>query len=715
MKFSIRTLLTVPLLCLTLTPVGIVSWLFYSNSQEAVEEIATDLLDQVSDRTYEQIQLYLATPHFINQLNANAMELGLLDLRDRNAMERYFVHQFRAAYQTGRASGEAEPNSEFTRSINHIYIGTAGGAFSGAEYRPVDRSDPDSETIVAISRFEDTHIFQYRPGPDGSATERLDPEEIKQGPRYEPFKRPWYQKGLQLLETGQDAAWSVPYCDSSTQRPAVTAVRPVQLNGEFLGILGSDFLFSDIEQFLKSLVDGLKMGGGTIFILSENQEVLINSSVGQQESCNSGGAGQLSLPLASQLDNVIISRLVNAPVSPDGLNRIEFNGVSYFWDSLDFQDAFGLQLSIFIVIPEASFKGSITASTNYTVFLCGLTVLITGLLGLVIARRITQPVMQLEAAVKGLVTSINQERALDIHIQNPSELHTLSHAFSAMSEQLRDAFQAFSHFVPQNFLNSLGCKDATEVQLGQYKTAEMTILFADIRSFTRLSETLGPQKNFEFINSYLRCMEPAITENHGFIDKYIGDAIMALFEGPHSADHAVKAGLAMLQRLGTYNQIHRQGQSPLKIGIGIHTGNIILGTIGGQKRWETTVIGGDVNRASRLEGLTKEFGVNLLVSHQTLDRIRQSYHYRYLGKSKVRGLDRLIRTYEIYEADAPPVFADKQKNQEVFAKALWLYEQGEYHQALGLFQQVLAGGHDRVAEFYSHRCQLNLGNACRYR
>ena len=145
----------------------------------------------------------------------------------------------------------------------------------------------------------------------------------------------------------------------------------------------------------------------------------------------------------------------------------------------------------------------------------------------------------------------------------------------------------------------------------------MSVLFADIRAFTTHSEQMTAEDTFKFINGYLRRMEPAIIENSGFIDKYIGDEIMALFEV--SADSAVNAGVTMLKILAEYNLSRRLlDRQPIEIGIGINTGNLRLGTVGGNFRIDTTVIGDAVNLGSRLQQLTKVYQVPFLISHTTL-------------------------------------------------------------------------------------------------
>jgi two-component system sensor histidine kinase ChiS len=138
---------------------------------------------------------------------------------------------------------------------------------------------------------------------------------------------------------------------------------------------------------------------------------------------------------------------------------------------------------------------------------------------------------------------------------------------------------AYGRFVPRNFLKFLGKESIIDVQIGDQVQQKMTVMFSDIRSFTTLSEAMSPQENFNFLNSYLSQVSPVIRQHKGFIDKYIGDAIMALF--PESANDAVQAAIAMQKQVALYNeQRQQQGDVPIAIGIGLHTGNLMLGTIG---------------------------------------------------------------------------------------------------------------------------------------
>ena len=266
---------------------------------------------------------------------------------------------------------------------------------------------------------------------------------------------------------------------------------------------------------------------------------------------------------------------------------------------------------------------------------------------------------------------------------------------------------AHERFVPHEFLHLLKKKSIVDVKPGDCVKQEMSVLFADIRSFTTLSENMSPEDNFKFINAFLSRMEPVINECYGFIDKFIGDAIMALFSG--KADDAVSAGIAMLKRLHEYNQ-HRmdRGRIPIQIGIGINTGFLMLGTVGGQNRIDSTVISDSVNLASRIEGLMKVYNVPLLVSHHTIDRLvePERYSFRQIDHVQVKGKSEVITIYEVFNADPPHILEGKLQTAEKFNNGLLLFEKGDYKEADQIFRACLRENpNDHVAEFYMTRCE----------
>ena len=277
----------------------------------------------------------------------------------------------------------------------------------------------------------------------------------------------------------------------------------------------------------------------------------------------------------------------------------------------------------------------------------------------------------------------------------------------ASREPLSDTELAYGRFVPRQFLHLLGHNDIRNVELGQQVECKMTVLFSDLRDFTALSESMSPQENLNLLNSYLMQMEPVIAAHGGFIDKYIGDAIMALF--PDSPDQAVRGAMAMLNKLDEYNAgRQRAGYRPVKIGIGINTGIVIIGTIGGKGRMDGTVIGDAVNLAARLEQLTKDYDVPLLISEYTLYSLENAapYSIRFLDRTHVRGKQDAQSVYEVFDADPPPLRIAKRENLVLFEHALACYHLDDIAAASTLLERTLEMiPDDAAARVYLERCK----------
>jgi class 3 adenylate cyclase len=310
----------------------------------------------------------------------------------------------------------------------------------------------------------------------------------------------------------------------------------------------------------------------------------------------------------------------------------------------------------------------------------------------------------MKLTVKEAINSYFQDQKLEE--QNAKLKQINQELEKALESELRLA-KAARRFVPKEFVSLLGHQSLVDVKLGNNVQKEMSILFADIRDFTYLSESMTPQDNFNFINAYLRRMEPAITENSGFIDKYIGDAIMALFG--KSADNAIQAGIAMLQRLAEYNQ-HRiqSGYVPISIGIGINTGSLMLGTIGGENRMDSTVISDAVNLASRLEGLTKLYKAGILISGQTLAELEDAnqYSYRFLDRVKVKGKNRAVAVFEVFDGDEEQLQQLKRHTRTKFEQAVFLYSQQKFVQSQQIFEKIIQiNPQDQAAMLYVLRCE----------
>ena len=243
------------------------------------------------------------------------------------------------------------------------------------------------------------------------------------------------------------------------------------------------------------------------------------------------------------------------------------------------------------------------------------------------------------------------------------------------------------------------------MKLGDQVQKEMSILFSDIRSFTTLSESMTPEENFRFVNSYLSRMGPLVREHHGYIDKYIGDAIMALFD--RSPDDAVKTSVEMLATLREYNEGRlRAGYEPIRIGVGVNTGMMMLGTLGEDDRMEGSVISDAVNIAARLEGLTKLYRTPLLVSEATFEKLTpERFQMRLIDKVAVKGKIEPVLIHEVLDAEAPEERELKLASLDAFNKGWELYQNQQFERARVQFQHCLElAPNDGVATLYIERC-----------
>lgn len=326
---------------------------------------------------------------------------------------------------------------------------------------------------------------------------------------------------------------------------------------------------------------------------------------------------------------------------------------------------------------------------------------------------LSRPLRALTKATQSISLDKLEQVTIEVKTKGQNELKMLEVAFNAMIDkllaarkQIQSFAQAYSRFFPHEFLDHLQKKSIVELKLGNSTQRKMNILFSDLRSFTRISETMTPEENFQFLNDYLSHMGPVIRQNDGFIDKYIGDAIMALFD--EKPDHAVEAGIAMLKQLNHFNQLRQQeGLFPVQMGIGIHLGSVMLGTIGEEARMDTTVISDTVNQAARLEGMTKMYGVSLLISEEVWQHLihPDDFAVRVIDKVQAKGKTEPVVIYEVFNGDLPDVYAKKSRTRQDFQEGICLYYEKQFAEAKVRFERCQAEfPEDKATKIYIKRC-----------
>lgn len=381
---------------------------------------------------------------------------------------------------------------------------------------------------------------------------------------------------------------------------------------------------------------------------------------------------------------------------------------------VDVEDALGTASQgdkvIELVFDTSEITAQLSSLANNQLMITSIFALIGGLLSYLLAGTITRPILQLDDAVQKISSG-------DLHSAVPAgasstEVSTLQSGVQSMQKSIQNRIdeiqtlnQSYERFVPKEFLTLLQKQQITDVALGDSASLRMSVLFSDMRDFTSISESMSPEQNFAFLNSYLSQVTPSINANGGFIDKYIGDAVMALF--PAAPSEAVNSATEMISSLKSWSQNSHYGEHySLNMGIGIHVGELILGTIGEADRMETTVISDTVNVSARLESLCKTYGVNIIVSgavfHELSDE--QKRHARLIDRTIVKGKTLPIDVYEVFSSGTEDEVAMKSRIAPQFEKLVNFYYDNKVAEAKECCKEILdAAPSDTVIKQWSTR------------
>lgn len=367
-----------------------------------------------------------------------------------------------------------------------------------------------------------------------------------------------------------------------------------------------------------------------------------------------------------------------------------------------------LKEDTFRVIQAEDGLDALKVLENNTIDLVLLDVMMPGMSGFEVCQRIREkhlsselPVIMVTAKdqVVDLVQGLNIG-ANDYLIKPVSRDEMLARIKTQLN--LLKINNSYSRFVPREFLHSLGKEDILDVKLGDQTEGNITVMFSDIRSYTSLSESMTVNDNFRFLNSYFGKIGPVIQKNHGFVNQFLGDGIMALFQT--EPENALIAAIEMQKVVDDYN-IYRikKDRAPISIGTGLHYGSLMLGIIGDDKRMDAGVVSDTVNTASRVEGLTKYYGASIVLSEDLVSQIRNldKYHHRFLGKVLVKGKNKTLSVYEFFGGDVKSTIDQKEKTKKDFENGLDAYYNRHFTEAAVLFKKILeTNENDLAAQMY---------------
>lgn len=655
-RFPLRVVLLVPFILQIIVVVGLVGYLSFSNGQKSVNEVATELRNEITGRIEQHLLEYLKTAHLINQINADLLHLNMLNLENLNEEKRQVIeHHFWQQLQR-------------FDSVGYISLATAQGEFIGAERREVPTADIGEDTkhkFYFYSEYSE-HLADSQGG-------RKKLTNTVEG--YDPRTRGWYKDTV----AAKKPIWSDIYTllDPSNLNISVTvtvsANQPYyDKTGAIRGTLGTDIYLSQITDFLA----GLRIGyTGETFII-ERSGKLVASTSEKPYRINPDNPKEVLRLDARESENLLIRKTAQYLLKHfgdlkkiEGREQLEFDvkGKRQFLQVKPLKDERGIDWLIVVVIPQADFMEHINTNTRYTILLCLIAVVVAILISLSTSTWLVAPILRLKRAALKLASGKWEQ---DLPVERSDEIGILAKSFKKMAVQLKELFdnleqkvaertaqlrqknelirQIFGRYLSDEIVTTL-LETESGLSLGGERR-EITILTSDIRGFTAQSNRLPPEQVIKVINLYLAAMADIITEYQGTIDEFMGDGILVLFGAPiareDDAERAVACACAMQLAMNTVNEtVKAWGFLPLEMGIGINTGEVVVGNIGSEKRTKYGVIGNEVNLTYRIESYTT--GGQVFTSESTFQKVRDIVEIVCEQKVKPKGIKQAITIYEV--------------------------------------------------------------------
>ncbi len=295
-----------------------------------------------------------------------------------------------------------------------------------------------------------------------------------------------------------------------------------------------------------------------------------------------------------------------------------------------------------------------------------------------------------------------------------SHIGVLTYRYLHESKDKRKIKFMFQHYLSSTVVNEL-LKNPSMLKLGGERKIA-TAFFSDIKDFSTIAENLEPEQLVSVLNEYLSAMTDVVLRYEGYLDKYVGDAIVAIFGIPvEQSDHAIRAcnaALDMRKELIILRQMwKRQGKPGFEVRIGINSGPMIAGNIGGTNRFDYTVIGDSVNLAARLESANKIYGTSIIISEETFAHVHSNFWCRELDAIRVKGKSKPVRIYELIGRKSEEIDPVRASSLEYFLKGLEIYRQRDWIHAFDLFQKALIlNPHDGPSREFIRRCKFYIEN-----
>ena len=456
---------------------------------------------------------------------------------------------------------------------------------------------------------------------------------------YDPRLRDWYKDAA--IKKG--TALSAPYIFSSSGLPGITIASPFYKDAVLTGVVAVDITLDNLSQFLEARVVS---PGAMSLIIDEQEKVIANSNlnekvklVDKKVNLKHIGALDSDLPALAMMQQAKAVNKDNFTFEHPATNE------EYAVSFSSFASDANKRWQILILAPLDDFSGPLKENNKRLMIFGTLAIILQILFIYFLSRLIAKPLEKLEKKV-------NDVRELrpatdNVLIESPiREIASLSRAVDTLDHAVR----SFAAFVLVGLVKHL-IESNQQLQLGG-ESRFLTMMFCDVEAFSKLAESSPSNELLIRISAYLEAVTLAVNEEQGTIDKFIGDAVMAFWGAPaplnDHAWHACSAAIRISQRMAVLNaKWMAEGLEPLQVRIGIHCDAVVVGNIGSKHRMSYTVMGDAVNLTSRLEGINKEYGTQICVSHAIFREVGERLNLRPINEVTVKGKRSALQIYEL--------------------------------------------------------------------
>ncbi|ARN85352.1 adenylate/guanylate cyclase domain-containing protein [Candidatus Nucleicultrix amoebiphila] len=666
-----------------------ISWYTYQNNSSALINIADDLILQTSRASIDKTIDYLEQSRTLTELGTQLITSSK-DLNVENKQLLSFMKWGMRSYSF----------------IASLYIGTEDGKFLQVRRLPPNatyRADP-AQLLPGGSYYAIRFVDRSTKGAETEVWSYVDQEgktldtETLNKVMYDHRGRDWYQN----VNQSRSFKWSDIYVFNSSQLPGLTAANPIFSGNQFMGVMAADIEIAVLSGFLRDSKIGKY---GKAFIVSSKGEIIAHSHL---ENTSIVEGNKIRMVLVNDLKDMTLKMAFKEHVNNKKDKFVfQYEGNDYLAYFMAFPGSFNKNWGIGVVAPVDAFIGTAKA-TNYRILLMSIIILIvSSLVVLLIAMRIAKPIMTLAEETKK-IRSFDLQGDEEVK-SSIFEIQVLNEAMVAMRQSMR----TFSKFIPKILVSKL-IKTGQDMAIGG-KSRKATLLFTDVANFTTLSENYPPDKLIIHLSEYFEEITQIIMQSNGIIDKFIGDAVMAFWGAPTpdraQAIHACVAALKFKKRLLELNRKWKfEGKPELPTRIGIHTGEVIIGNVGSSDRLNYTALGDSVNLASRLEGVNKMYGTEIIISEEVYKEVSAHALARPLDVVAVKGKNRGIKIYELIGlmGDDPVLLPTEEQTEfcKLFTKAFQVYLEKRWDEAIRIFQEIVTKfGQDQTAVMYIKRCK----------